>query len=113
MKKTKFYIGICLVVQCVCFAIAALILWGQKKSLAKALAITAGIGGLSGAALLALAIKESKKSTSCLDDCLDDLDEFADFDDEFFIDNEEDVYCTIDEEETANETANADASANI
>ena len=44
MKKTKFYIGICLVVQCACFAVAALILWGQKKSLAKALAITAGIG---------------------------------------------------------------------
>ncbi len=113
MKKTKFYIGICLVVQCVCFGIAALILWGQKKSLAKALAITAGIGGLSGAALLALAIKEMKKVDSCIDDCLDDFDEFDDFDDEFFVDDEEDVYCTIDEGETSNETADADTSANI
>ena len=105
MKKTKFYIGICLVVQCTCFAIAALILWGQKKSLAKALAITAGIGGVSGAALIALAVREKKKIEACCDDCLDD------FDDDFFAD-EDDLFCTIDDDD-ADETDVADASANI
>lgn len=92
MKKTKFYIGICLVVQCVCFSIAALILWGQKKSLSKALLITAGIGGVSGAALIALAIKEKKKIQSCCDDCLED------FDDDFFVDDADDIFCMIDDD---------------
>ncbi len=93
MKKTKFYIGICLVVQCVCFGIAALILWGQKKSLAKALAITAGIGGISGAALIAFALHERKKIASCCDECLDD------FDDDFFADDADDIFCMIDDED--------------
>ncbi len=112
MKKTKFYIGICLVVQCVCFTIAALILWGQKKSLAKALAITAGIGGLSGAALIAWALKENKSLKCCCDDCLDDFDDFEDFDDEFFMDDE-DVYCTIDENESVENNAEADNTVNF
>lgn len=107
MKKTKFYIGICLVVQCVCFAIAALILWGQKKSLAKALLITAGIGGISGAALITFAIKEKKKLESCCEDCLED------FDDDFFMDEDDDVFCMIDEDDVADETPVVDASANI
>ena len=109
MKKTKFYIGICLVVQCVCFGIAALILWGQKKSLAKALAITAGIGGISGAALIAVALKERKKLACCCDDCLDD------FDDDFFMDDEDDIFCTIDDEDEseAEVTEDADSTSNI
>jgi hypothetical protein len=94
MKKTKFYVGICLVVQCVCFAVAALILWGQKKSLAKALLVTAGIGGISGVALISFAIKEKKKLEKCCEDCLED------FDDDFFLDDEEDddVLCVIDDD---------------
>ena len=69
----------------------------QKKSLAKALAITAGIGGISGAALIALALQERKKIASCCDECLDD------FDDDFFADDADDVFCMIDDEDEVSE----------
>ena len=100
MKKTKFYIGICLIVQCVCFAIAALILSGrEKKGLAKALGITAGIGGVSGIALITIAMIQKKKQEECCDDCLED------FDDDFFVDDEDEVFCTVDDEDATEEVA--------
>ena len=97
MKRTKFYVGISLVIQCISFGLVSAILWDKKKSVARALAISAGVGGLAGAACLISDAYDRKRLKEC--DCIYD----DDYDDDFFEDDDDitydddDINCSFEE----------------
>lgn len=95
MKKAKMIIGITLTVQAIACFILFLIYWGKKKSLAKAFAAFAAVGGVVGAYCL---ISELK-GKCCADDDEEEIDDdFADLDV-----CEDDIVCSFDEGEKAAE----------
>lgn len=87
LKKTKFYVGITLIVQALSFMAMFVMLCRKKKSLAGAILAIAIAGGVTGALLLYLDSKDElkrRKITAARDACCgDDFDEFfMDSDDE-------------------------------
>ncbi len=70
-KKTKFYIGITLVVQSITFLVLFIMLFSKKRSFAKAFLALAGVGGAMGAYLLCL---ERAENCEEADDCDFDCD---------------------------------------
>ncbi len=61
LKKTKFFVGISLLVQSVTFLTVFVILWAKKKSLWKTFLIIGLAGGVSGVLLTYQALKEDKQ----------------------------------------------------
>lgn len=79
LKKTKFYVGITLIVQAVSFAAMFISLCRKKKSLANAILAIALAGGITGAVLLYLDSKDEhkrRKITAARDACC--ADDFED-----------------------------------
>lgn len=61
LKKTKFFIGISLLVQSLTFIIVFIILWAKQKSLWKTFLIVGLAGGVTGTVLTYKALKEDKQ----------------------------------------------------
>ncbi|MBQ8551847.1 MAG: hypothetical protein IJ428_03430 [Clostridia bacterium] len=89
LKKTKFYVGITLIVQAVSFAALFIALCRKKRSVANAILAIAAIGGITGAVLLYLDSKDELKRRkiiaardACCAEDLDGYDDLYDFDTE-------------------------------
>ncbi len=61
LKKTKFFIGISLLVQSFTFLTIFVALWIKKKSISKTFLIVGLMGGVSGTILTYRALKEDKQ----------------------------------------------------
>ena len=92
-ENIRFISGVTLIAQGVAFGVLSLILWGKKRSLAKAFAAVAAVGSISGALLLVF----GKKKCCC--SC--ELDDKCDEDDDIFGDsfNEDDVFCNFENDD--------------
>ena len=60
--KSKFYIGICLLIQCVSFVILFFTQMKKRKSLATALLAVAAISGVVGVRLIRAGAKEEEEN---------------------------------------------------
>ena len=87
-EKIRLIAGITLIAQAAAFGLLCLILWGKKRSLAKAFGAAAAVGGISGAFLLLIG---KKKCCPCREE------EQPEEDDDFFGDSfdEDDVFCNF------------------
>lgn len=61
LKKTKFFVGITLLVQSVTFLTIFVILWAKQKSLWRTFLIVGLAGGVAGTLLTYKAVKEDKQ----------------------------------------------------
>ncbi len=81
LKKTKFFVGIALLVQSVTFLTIFVILWAKQKSLWRTFLIIGLAGGVAGTLLTYKSFKEDKQFKAMMEavDSLCDYDE--DYDD--------------------------------
>lgn len=107
LMKSRFMIGVCLLIQ----AFSAIVLffsqWKKRKSLASACAAIAVVCGTTGTALMISGAKDEEEKNEMLEALRDDM---------FDLDNDEDVvFCTKDDfpfengEEEQEESANTPA----
>ena len=91
-ENVRFISGITLIAQGVAFGVLSLILWGKKRSLAKAFAAVAAVGSISGALLLIFGKKKC---------CCEQPDDKCDEEDDIFGDsfNEDDVFCNFENDD--------------
>ena len=80
--KSKFYIGICLLIQCVSFVILFFTQMKKRKSLATALLAVAAISGVVGVRLIRAGAKEEEEKNEMLDVLREDFFEVDDEDDD-------------------------------
>jgi len=105
LKKTKFYVGISLLVQSFSFVVMFFALCKKKKDLASVILAIAAAGGAAGAVLLYLDAKDElkrRKITAARDACcgddgdfFDDFDEYVDLYEESQYDDVSDL-CAVD-----------------
>ena len=76
--KSKFYIGICLLIQCVSFVILFFTQMKKRKSLATALLAVAAISGVVGVRLIRAGAKEEEEKNEMLDVLREDFFEVDD-----------------------------------
>lgn len=88
-EKVCVISGISLIAQALVFGVLSLVLWGKKRSLAKAFAAVAAVGGIGG--VLLLAFRKKKADVDENDEEEEDL-----FDDSF---DEDDVFCNFENED--------------
>lgn len=83
LKKTKFFVGISLLVQSLTFLTIFVILWAKQKSLWRTFLIVGLAGGVAGTMLTYKAVKEDKqfKAMMAAVDNLCDYDEDYDYED--------------------------------
>ena len=90
LKKTKFFVGISLLVQSVTFLTIFVILWAKQKSLWRTFLIIGLAGGVAGTLLTYKAVKEDKQfkaMMAAVDSLCDYDDEFSDDDFEIMTDD--------------------------
>lgn len=97
--KSKFYIGICLLIQCASFVILFFTQMRKRKSLATALLAVAAISGVVGVRLIRAGAKEEEEKNEMLDVLRED---FFEVDDEE--DDEDIVFDTEDGDEVISVT---------
>ena len=90
--KSKFYIGICLLIQCVSFVILFFTQMKKRKGLATAFLAVAAISGVVGVRLVRAGAKEEEEKNEMLDVLREDFFEVDDEDD----DDEDIVFDTED-----------------
>ena len=95
LKKTKFFIGLSLLVQSVTFLTIFVILWAKQKSLWRTFLIIGLAGGVAGTLLTYRAIKEDKQFKAMMAA----VDNLCDYDEEY----EDDDYFEIMTDDTASE----------
>ena len=99
-QKSKFYIGICLMIQCVSFVLIFFTQMRKRKSLAAALFAVAAISGVVGVRLIRAGAKEEEEKNEMLDvlreDFFDVDDEEDDEDIEFNTEDGDDVISVVD-----------------
>ena len=106
MKNTKLVLGISLMIQSVAFLVVAMLLWGKKKSLAKAFAAVSAAGGVAGAFCLVAAGKEYKNGGSDgFDGCCECDGEYFDGDDF----DDDDIICNFEDTDLYEENEDDDA----
>ena len=83
LKKTKFFVGLTLLVQSLTFLTIFIILWAKQKSLWKTFLVIGLAGGVAGTILTYKAVKEDKqfKAMMAAVDNLCDYDEDYDYED--------------------------------
>ena len=91
LKKTKFFVGISLLVQSFAFLTVFVILWAKKKSLWKTFLIIGLAGGVAGTMMTYKAIKEDKQFKAMMAA----VDTLCDYDDNY--DNYEDIEIVTDD----------------
>ncbi|MBQ4120758.1 MAG: hypothetical protein IJD35_01950 [Clostridia bacterium] len=91
--KSKFYIGICLLIQCVSFVILFFTQMKKRKGLATAFLAVAAISGVVGVRLVRAGAKEEEEKNEMLDVLREDFFEVDDEDDD-----EDIVFDTEDDE---------------
>ena len=90
LKKTKFFVGITLLVQSVTFLTIFVILWAKQKSLWRTFLIIGLAGGVAGTLLTYRAVKEDKQfkaMMAAVDNLCDYDDEYSDDDFEVMTDD--------------------------
>ena len=85
LKKTKFFVGITLLVQSVTFLTIFVILWAKQKSLWRTFLIIGLAGGVAGTLMTYRAIKEDKQFKAMMA-AVDNLCDYEDdYDDDDFV----------------------------
>ena len=79
LKKTKFFVGLSLLVQSLTFLIIFIILWAKKKSLWQTFLVIGLAGGVSGVLLTYQALKEDKRFKAMMKA----VDTLCDYDDNY------------------------------
>ena len=90
LKKTKFFVGITLLVQSLTFLTIFVILWAKQKSLWRTFLIVGLAGGVAGTLLTYKAVKEDKQfkaMMAAVDNLCDYDDEYSDDDFEIMTDD--------------------------
>ena len=85
LKKTKFFVGITLLVQSLTFLTMFVILWAKQKSLWKTFLVIGLAGGVAGTMLTYKAVKEDKQFKAMMA-AVDNLCDYEDdYDDDDFV----------------------------
>ena len=90
LKKTKFFVGITLLVQSLTFLTIFVILWAKQKSLWRTFLIVGLAGGVAGTLMTYKAVKEDKQfkaMMAAVDNLCDYDDEYSDDDFEIMTDD--------------------------
>ena len=85
LKKTKFFVGLTLLVQSLTFLTIFVILWAKQKSLWKTFLVIGLAGGVAGTMLTYKAVKEDKQFKAMMA-AVDNLCDYEDdYDDDDFV----------------------------
>ena len=88
--KSKFTIGLVLIIQSISFLIMSIAQWSKRKSLSGAFLAISALGGVIGAILLIKSASTENERLTVLDSLCGDFLDMEDFDEEFEVPTNED-----------------------
>ncbi len=90
IEKSKFTIGLVLIIQSISFLIMSIAQWSKRKSLSGAFLAISALGGVIGAILLVKSASAENERLTVLDSLCGDFLDMDEFDEEFEVPTSED-----------------------